>query len=175
MTQLVELNSRLAESSCSYRLPAQYYLLPRSDPRIPVFWIFARGRLCFLEEISRIWWAGRARDKPMQRKAAHKPALRNGGFMLRNKLHANILKDIAPGAQSGTSGWRVGMLIVSSALLSGIAVVLWNRRALQNMRQAQPGQAGPWAEDAHARTQGDQWTEAQAEARGAAAYGQEFI
>ena len=32
--------------------------------------------------------------------------------------------------------WRVALIIVSSACLSGIAVVIWNRHALARMRQA---------------------------------------
>lgn len=32
--------------------------------------------------------------------------------------------------------WRVALIVVSSACLSGIAVVLWNRHALARMRQA---------------------------------------
>ncbi len=34
-------------------------------------------------------------------------------------------------------GWRLALLLASSALLSGIAVVVWNRRSLQHIRQAQ--------------------------------------
>ena len=35
------------------------------------------------------------------------------------------------------SAFRLGLLVASSALLSGIAVVLWNRRALEQMRQGE--------------------------------------
>ncbi len=35
--------------------------------------------------------------------------------------------------------WRVAAILASSALLSGIAVVLWNRRTLERMREAGPG------------------------------------
>jgi hypothetical protein len=31
--------------------------------------------------------------------------------------------------------WRHALLVGTSALLSGIAVVIWNRRALQKMRE----------------------------------------
>ena len=34
--------------------------------------------------------------------------------------------------------WRMALLLASSALLSGIAVVIWNRRTLQHMREPQP-------------------------------------
>jgi hypothetical protein len=36
----------------------------------------------------------------------------------------------------GQSRWRLALIMVSSAALSGIAVVLWNRRALQHMRES---------------------------------------
>ena len=41
-------------------------------------------------------------------------------------------------AQERRSRWRKVALVTSSALLSGIAVVLWNRHALQRMRNT-PG------------------------------------
>ncbi len=33
-----------------------------------------------------------------------------------------------------TPAWRVALLLLSSACLSGIAVVIWNRQSLKNMR-----------------------------------------
>ena len=47
--------------------------------------------------------------------------------------------------------WRVALFVVSSACLSGIAVVLWNRRTLARMRQA--GKAV--AEDEKLQTQAE--------------------
>ena len=38
--------------------------------------------------------------------------------------------------QERRSRWRKIALVTSSALLSGIAVVLWNRRALQRIRNS---------------------------------------
>ena len=40
-----------------------------------------------------------------------------------------------PGTKAGkTPAWRVAFLLLSSACLSGIAVVVWNRQSLRNMR-----------------------------------------
>ena len=39
------------------------------------------------------------------------------------------------------SRFRVAALVASSALLGGIAVVVWNRRALEHMREAKPSRA----------------------------------
>ena len=39
--------------------------------------------------------------------------------------------------------WRMALLLTSSALLSGIAVVLWNRRALEHMREAEAAAQKP--------------------------------
>lgn len=36
---------------------------------------------------------------------------------------------------------RIALLVASSALLSGIAVVLWNRRSLERIRAAEPAEA----------------------------------
>jgi hypothetical protein len=33
------------------------------------------------------------------------------------------------------SVWRTGLLLATSAVLGGIAVVLWNRRSLERMRE----------------------------------------
>ncbi len=57
--------------------------------------------------------------------------------------------DQVPGVTPGSAlsqlpGWRLTLLVASSALLSGIAIVLWNRGALQRLRQASAGPpAGP--------------------------------
>ena len=40
-----------------------------------------------------------------------------------------------PPAPEPASRWRMALLVASSALLSGIAVALWNRRALERMRE----------------------------------------
>ena len=41
---------------------------------------------------------------------------------------------------------RVTLLVASSALLSGIAVVLWNRRSLERIREAAPSKPAPSSE-----------------------------
>ena len=48
-----------------------------------------------------------------------------------------VTADSVPAAAAQKpSRWRVAMLLASSALLSGIAVVLWNRRTLERIREA---------------------------------------
>ncbi len=41
-----------------------------------------------------------------------------------------------------TPRWRLALVVVSSAFLSGIAVVLWNRHSLARMRQAAQAATG---------------------------------
>ncbi len=38
---------------------------------------------------------------------------------------------------------RIAALVASSAFLGGIAVVVWHRRALEQMRKTEPGSASP--------------------------------
>ncbi len=39
------------------------------------------------------------------------------------------------GTRAPVLRWRMALIVASSAFLSGIAVVLWNRRVLERMRQ----------------------------------------
>lgn len=57
-------------------------------------------------------------------------------------LQATLAAESAAGAES-MPAWRVALLVGSSVLLSGIAVVLWNRRALERMRQSYAAAPSP--------------------------------
>ena len=49
-----------------------------------------------------------------------------------------------PSAAEQTSFWRTGLLLATSAALGGIAVAIWNRRTLAQMRQEpQPSEDEP--------------------------------
>jgi hypothetical protein len=43
-----------------------------------------------------------------------------------------------PAPTQGTAFWRTGLLLATSAALGGIAVAIWNRRALAQFRQQTP-------------------------------------
>jgi hypothetical protein len=43
----------------------------------------------------------------------------------------------APASSEHTDLWRTGLLLATSAALGGIAVAIWNRRILAQIRQPQ--------------------------------------
>lgn len=47
------------------------------------------------------------------------------------------------GVGKGRELLKTGLLMLSSALLGGVAFAIWNRRQISNMQQQRPAQSGP--------------------------------
>jgi hypothetical protein len=134
VTQLVLLNlccstsgttarTSVGEPTLVYQQPITVDQLPCNKLRLTVLWIYASPLLRFLEE-------------------TFPQACANRGDHIREiNFKAQMDHDYSHKREKVLS-WRHALLVGTSALLSGIAVVIWNRRALQKMRES-AGSAQP--------------------------------